>query len=248
MGTTPVMNGREFGSKPGSAGPLSGSQANVDRRERLRQLALQTIDLKKDPYFMKNHIGTYECKLCLTLHNTEGNYLAHTQGKRHQQNLRRRAAREAKMNNVPMGQAPPGLQPASTGGKIRRSGVGKKAMKFGRPGYKVTKQRDPETGQRGLLFQITYTEIAPGVQPRHCFMSSYEQKIEHPDKNYQFVIFAAEPYHTIAFKVPNIEIERDVSKLGSMIYSHWDREKKIFTLRILFKQSDALEPEKKDLE
>ena len=39
---------------------------------------------------------SYECKLCLTLHNNEGNYLAHTQVKRHQTNLAKRAAREAK--------------------------------------------------------------------------------------------------------------------------------------------------------
>ena len=36
---------------------------------------------------MKNHLGTFECKLCLTLHNNEGSYLAHTQGKKHQDNL-----------------------------------------------------------------------------------------------------------------------------------------------------------------
>jgi hypothetical protein len=34
---------RDFGSKPGSAGVMSGSNANVDRRERLRQLAMDTI-------------------------------------------------------------------------------------------------------------------------------------------------------------------------------------------------------------
>lgn len=51
----------------------------MDRRERLRKLALETIDLSKDPYFMRNHLGQYECRLCLTLHNNEGNYLAHTQ-------------------------------------------------------------------------------------------------------------------------------------------------------------------------
>ncbi|KAL4093160.1 hypothetical protein PRIC1_012147 [Phytophthora ramorum] len=73
----------------------SESQSNVDRRERLRKLALETVDLTKDPYFMKNHLGSYECKLCLTLHNNEGNYLAHTQGKRHQTNLARRATKEA---------------------------------------------------------------------------------------------------------------------------------------------------------
>lgn len=28
---------------------------------------------------MRNHLGQYECRLCLTLHTNEGNYLAHTQ-------------------------------------------------------------------------------------------------------------------------------------------------------------------------
>jgi len=86
---------RDFGSKPGSGGAASAQNEAIDRRERLRRLALETIDLAKDPYFMRNHLGSYECKLCLTLHNNEGNYLAHTQGKRHQQNLAQRAAREA---------------------------------------------------------------------------------------------------------------------------------------------------------
>lgn len=30
---------------------------------------------------MRNHLGQYECRLCLTLHNNEGNYLAHTQAR-----------------------------------------------------------------------------------------------------------------------------------------------------------------------
>ncbi|ERN11374.1 hypothetical protein AMTR_s00176p00038570 [Amborella trichopoda] len=87
---------RDWGSKPGSGGAASAQNEAIDRRERLRRLALETIDLAKDPYFMRNHLGSYECKLCLTLHNNEGNYLAHTQGKRHQTNLAKRAAREAK--------------------------------------------------------------------------------------------------------------------------------------------------------
>ena len=35
----------------------SAQQSNLDRRERLRQLALETVDLAKDPYFMRNHLG-----------------------------------------------------------------------------------------------------------------------------------------------------------------------------------------------
>lgn len=125
---------------------------------------------------MRNHLGQYECRLCLTLHNNEGNYLAHTQvtvnlvirptrhvhswpvfvhhrnscmrpaligllqGKRHQQNLAKRAAREA-------AEKPALPQP-------NRRVATKKTVKIGRPGYKVTKQYDPETMQRSLLFQV----------------------------------------------------------------------------------------------
>jgi splicing factor 3A subunit 2 len=133
----------------------------VDRRERLRRLAMETIDLAKDPYFMRNHLGSYECKLCLTCHTNEGNYLAHTQGKRHQQNLAKRAAREAADN--------PTLPAANMG----RSRVApRKTVKIGRPGYRVTKQFDHDTKQRSLLFQIDYPEIEEGTTPRHRFMSA----------------------------------------------------------------------------
>jgi len=48
---------REWGSKPGSGGAASAQNEAIDRRERLRRLALETIDLAKDPYFMRNHLG-----------------------------------------------------------------------------------------------------------------------------------------------------------------------------------------------
>lgn len=129
------------GGKTGGGGVASFSDANVDRRERLRQLALETIDLQKDPYFMRNHLGGYECKLCLTLHNNEGSYLAHTQGKKHQANLSRRAAKDAA--DQPFVQVPQSAKVET-----------KKFVKIGRPGYKVTKERDPVSGQQALLFQI----------------------------------------------------------------------------------------------
>lgn len=139
---------RDWGSKPGSGGAASAQTEAMDRRERLRRLALETIDLAKDPYFMRNHLGrywiiyrnfplfflkvrllllfkdwkcfmflgSYECKLCLTLHNNEGNYLAHTQGKRHQTNLAKRAAREAK-------EAPAQPQPHKRKVSVRKTGT-----------------------------------------------------------------------------------------------------------------------------
>jgi len=409
------------------ASRLAGAAQAIDRRERLRRLALETIDLSKDPYFMRNHLGQYECRLCLTLHNNEGNYLAHTQarqthflpagsaalqgislahtqalrraehascllaaqqcrtsawrtprragapsarparwqrssaglqwrapratalggarsvskdlrrpggaqGKRHQQNLAKRAAREA---------ADKPAQPAPN----RRASV-RKVVNIGRPGYRVTKQYDPETDQRSLLFQarprltwvegdprehraaagcfaapglclaarrslpqrtgdpckqrrqalgkrrpaprrrepalcarrlaagrprvkaarlcassrsagvwctctagsgqeadrtsgagrylagplprarltllparhaqVEYPEIEEGAKPRHRFMSAYEQKKEAWDKSYQYLLFAADPYEVIAFKIPNLEVDR-----SDRFFSHW---------------------------
>lgn len=212
----------EWGSKPGSGGAASAQNEAIDRRERLRRLALETIDLAKDPYFMRNHLGSYECKLCLTLHNNEGNYLAHTQGKRHQTNLAKRAAREAK-------DAPAQPQPN------KRKVNPRKTVKIGRPGYRVTKQFDQETRQRSLLFQIEYPEIEEGSKPRHRFMSSYEQRIQGWDKRYQYLLFAAEPYEIIAFKVPSTEID----KVSNKFFTHWDPDTKMFTLQLYFKPKPA---------
>jgi hypothetical protein len=50
-------DGADRGGKTGSGRMASESQQNQERRERLRKLALETIDLNKDPYFMRNHLG-----------------------------------------------------------------------------------------------------------------------------------------------------------------------------------------------
>uniref|UniRef100_A0A1I7T0N0 Splicing factor 3A subunit 2 n=1 Tax=Caenorhabditis tropicalis TaxID=1561998 RepID=A0A1I7T0N0_9PELO len=205
------------GGKTGSGGVASAADAGVDRRERLRQLALETIDLQKDPYFMRNHIGTYECKLCLTLHNNEGSYLAHTQGKKHQANLARRAAKE---------QSEQPFLPAPQKAAVET----KKFVKIGRPGYKVTRERDPGSGQQALLFQIDYPEITDGIAPRHRFMSAYEQKIQPPDKRWQYLLFAAEPYETIGFKIPSREVDK-----SEKFWTMWNKDTKQFFLQVAFK-------------
>jgi splicing factor 3A subunit 2 len=51
------------------------------------------------------------------------------------------------------------------------------------------------------IIQIDYPEIVEGIAPRHRFMAAYEQKVEPPDRKWQYLLFAAEPYETIAFKV-----------------------------------------------
>lgn len=67
------------------------------------------------------------------------------------------------------------------------------------------------------IFQVEYPEIEEGTKPRHRFMSAYEQRVETADKNYQYLLFAAEPYEVVAFKVPNAE----AVKQEGFFYSHW---------------------------
>ena len=88
------------GSK-GTSGLASASDMNLLRKERLKKLQNETADVTNDPYIMRNHLGSYECRLCLTLHSNEASYLAHTTGKKHQANLHRRQMRELKENGGP---------------------------------------------------------------------------------------------------------------------------------------------------
>lgn len=205
------------GAKTGGGGVASWSESNRDRRERLRQIAAETIDLAKDPYFMRNHLGSYECKLCLTLHNNEGSYLAHTQGRKHQTNLGRRAAKEAKdAPNLP--------------GPARQHNQIKKFTKIGRPGYRTKKQMDPESQQQSLLFEIDYPEIAKDVKPLYRFMSAYEQKREPPNRNWQYLVIAAEPYDTIAFKIPS----REVDKSDKNFFHVWNERSRQYFIQVPF--------------
>ncbi|CAF1096585.1 unnamed protein product [Rotaria sordida] len=178
------------GGKTGSGGVASASESNRDRRERLRQLALETINLAKDPYFMKNHLGTYECKLCLTLHNNEGSYLAHTQGK-------------------------------------------KTSIKFSSTtnNNNILLIKNLDTKQQSLLFQIDYPEISDNIVPKHRFMSGFEQHIEAPDRRWQYLLFASEPYETIAFKIPSREVDKSEGKF----WTFYNTETKQFFLQFPFK-------------
>ena len=210
------------GSKFGGGGQASWDNMERDRKERLRQLALESIDLAKDPYLMRNHLGTYECKLCLTLHNNEANYLSHTQGKKHQQGLARRAMLEKQSGaaTVTALEQSTALEKARTVHKV----------KIGRPGYQVSKSRD-KNNQRCLTFVLDYPECASDVQPRHRFMSAYEQKVETPpDKNYQFLLVACDPYETVAFKIPNEPIDKGDDRFSSF----WDQDAKRFSITLYF--------------
>ena len=62
-------------------------------------------------------------------------------------------------------------------------------------------------------------------------MSSYEQKVEAVDDKYQYLLFAAEPYETIAFKIPAKELD----KAEGQLWTYWDPDAKLYSLQLFFK-------------
>lgn len=66
-------------------------------------------------------------------------------------------------------------------------------------------------------------------------MSSYEQKVQSWDKKYQYLLFAAEPYEIIGFKIPSTEIDKSAEKF----FSYWDPDKKEYMLQLYFKSRPA---------
>jgi splicing factor 3A subunit 2 len=225
------------GSKFGGGGVASWSSTNASRRERLRQLALETIDPKTDPYFFRNHLGSFECRLCLTVHQNDGSYLAHTQGKKHQTNLARRAAREDSNAAAASARIDPitGLPVKALGRGLSSIGAGAAAgrqpqLRVGRPGYKVTKIRDPVTRQLGLMLQLQYPDVGRDVTPRWMVMNAFTQRVEEPDKNFQYLCVAADPYETVAFKVPARELDRSEGKQ----FEFWDPDGREYWIQIMF--------------
>lgn len=216
----------------GGGGVATEGLSARQRRERLKQLAMESIDVSKDPYHVRTHLGTIECKLCGTVHATEGNYLAHTQGRRHQMSLSIRAEREKR--RMGFGSAPAAAAAASSSAARPRP---VQYLKIGRPGYKVVKVFEG-TGadlQRGLAFELQFPDIEAGLQPRYSIMSAYEQRVEPPDARFQYIIFAARPYENVAFKIPN----QPLDKSEGAFTTSWNKETKIFTLRLLFKKGQA---------
>jgi splicing factor 3A subunit 2 len=236
------MGDKEF-NKIGTGGYSSISMINLERRDRLRKIAAETTDLMKDPYFYRNHMGIYECKLCLTIHNNEGSYLAHTQSKKHQTNLNKRKVIEAKHNLL--------IQEIKNEQKEKMENLKIKYIKIGRPAYRIMKEKDFMSHKRKIKFEIDYPLIKENISPQFRIMSELEvntqkngnnenddinNNINEEEKNkienrYHYVVFAAEPYENIAVKIPNMPLDYNTEKH----FSFWDEGKKIFYLTLNYK-------------
>lgn len=239
-------------SKKGAGGVAGAEETNVHTRQRIKELlATQVLDLDNDPYVFRNHLGLLECRLCLTTHVSELSYISHLGGKKHRMGLEKRRALDEKYS-----------QNRSLNTKINLivsiTNTAKRSWtKVGKPAYKLTKIRDPETFQKGLLVDIKYPKITV-EEPFFRFMSYYELSTKNQNisvsfidrengdegeatdpSNLQYLVISAEPYENICFIIPNDkEIDKPVEQ-GEMSKSYWwfwDSDAKQFFLQFLYRE------------
>lgn len=63
-------------------------------------------------------------------------------------------------------------------------------------------------------------------------MSAFEQRVEQPpDRAFQYLLVAAEPYETCAFKLQAKEVDKSPGKF----WTHYDPDTKEYFLQLFFK-------------
>ncbi|RKP32145.1 hypothetical protein METBISCDRAFT_21667 [Metschnikowia bicuspidata] len=235
-------------SKKGAGAIADRQEANLHTKQRIKSLLMTlVIDLEKDPYLFRNHLGNLECRLCLTQHTTESSYLSHLSGRRHLTNLERRRTYSERVNKGEQSQ-----------NFTTMTNIPRRYWKaIGNPIYKITKIRHPESLRMGFLLQVNYQRMTV-LEPFFCFMSYYElsqktrercveylqkEKEDHEDEDvvdplrWQYLVLSAEPYNNITFAFPahlKLETTSDDKKTESLWW-YWDRDSGEYFLQVLFK-------------
>lgn len=243
-------------AKQGGGGVADAQETNVHTKRRLKELLTsQVIDIDNDPYVFRNHLGLLECKLCLTTHVSESSYISHLGGKKHGMNLEKRKVLDERYNKRYNNNNNDNSKDRSSLISINNTAQ-RQWTKIGKPAYKATKIRDPDTLQMGLLISVDCPNITV-KQPFFRFMSYYElstknqnvtasflhrdnddEEEEIDNNKWQYLIISAEPYENIAFAIPNdkeIDKPQEISEISKTFWWFWDKDSKSFYIQFLYK-------------
>lgn len=216
-------------SKQGGGGVADTAETNVQTKKRIRELLTISLDLDNDPYVRKSHNGMLECKLCFTTHVNEASYISHLGGKKHHINLAHRKMLDDKQN-----------QSHNKHGISINSVPKRKWQLIGKPAFRATKIRDPETEKLGLSVVVKYPQAA--VTPDFRIMSFAELSTKQDSvkskygENHQFLVILAEPYENICLVIPDRDIDKpnDDRQLETY-WSYFDDTTKDYYVQFFFK-------------
>ena len=192
-----------------------------------------TTDASSNQYYGKNSLGQIVCKLCDTQHRDEANFLIHTESKKHTDNLKiieiKRAQRkeeaEAKMRiakqdafdarQQQLAQLSNGaVAPLNSAKSMMNNASSSHHHQSSTVGIPDAKVQVDEIGTNGMHSRLTFTisfplanttgsDSAPPSRPLHRWLNTYEQNVEARDPSKQYLVFACEPYDSLAYAFPS---------------------------------------------
>ncbi|AIB09862.1 mRNA splicing factor 3A subunit 2 (nucleomorph) [Lotharella oceanica] len=183
-------------------------------KEKFMQIALENLDFTNDPYYLRDHNNNIKCRLCLTTHRSDSGYLAHTQGKRHLTNITKRKSTQLGSNYSIFNEKESNLNNTKTINNY--------------PGFTILKSIDYDSGDKILLIEFIFDNVAKNAVPDYKIISTFEQKIEEKDNNYKFLLVGCPNYKTIAFKIPNLHINFK----SNYCFCYWHQGRRKFLLSL----------------
>jgi splicing factor 3A subunit 2 len=215
---------------------------------------------KANEWYGKNHLGQILCRLCSTQHRDDENFIVHLESQRHAKNLQsiERAKEQhmreqealkalqakqqhdehAEMINGALGGVAVGGGPSGPGGPRR-------APRIGKPSVNYHVEPDHATGRCKVLFELGYPLAATdgddaAMRPLHRWLNTYEQSVEAKDDGTVYLVFACEPYETVAYafpaRLPISTADSNAKRAASdeaaedEYLCRWDAVRKVYTL------------------
>ena len=206
---------------------------------------------RNNEWFGKNYLGQIVCKLCGTVHRDEENFLVHLEAKRHHTNIaaKERARKlQEQQHNILMRmredrQKQDLLERIGAADDPMAAIAGKRAAAATAGIPKVDHHLERENGMCHVYFRVHYplaltegSETGVVSRPLHRWLGTYETQVVPKDPTVQYLVFACEPYETVAFVFPaqrnvttanNTRLPDDTQDRYSC---KWDPVEKVYTL------------------
>jgi splicing factor 3A subunit 2 len=208
---------------------------------------MQSGRAKQNEWYSKNHMGRIVCKLCTTEHRDEANFLTHIDARRHTLNLekiakakeiyeRERDATQRLRQMSAHDSHAAAMAGLSGGAGITATSGLASSSKLPTVGRPVVKGPlfEQQNGVCKVFFEVHYPlASSDGLsRPMHKWMSAREQSVETLDDSVIYLVFACNPYDSIAYTFPaNAAISEFASvKSADVYHCDWDPVGKTYTL------------------
>lgn len=216
-----------------------------------------TSKAKQSEWYAKNHLGQILCRLCSSQHRDDDNFLVHLESRRHSENIktieraRAQVAREQEAARALAQQQQHDDHMAqmqdTLGATNYKAPTTRREARVGKPKVVFHTEPNPQANTCKVLFEVSYplaaTEQDPTMRPMHRWVNTHEQNVEEKNDSIVYLLFACEPYETVAYTFParvpitTADSVKHMPDAGQRYACHWDPVRKVYTLMFTIGQA-----------